>query len=377
MAKWSELPSEILYSISLSMNNPFDLIHFRSVCSFWRSSSLLKFRPKTPLRCPPPLDSGGCGDDCHILRSRIYLVKSSDRNGPPRYWLFKQLDKENGDIVLHNLFMRRNSSGYRCLFPTFSLDLLSCQVFELVQEHIACFSEWSEIFECVWKGEVRIGFMSLKAENNEFMVLGHLTFTTPDITMYRSIDRCWTDLKIAQPDAYLEGIVSYKSKFYAIDRTGRTIVVEPTLEVTTFQRSRPCDKTRKRWLLNSGDKLLLVELCTESRYDFVIPNVREKNIWFEVSELDVERHDWNQVEDVDGRVLFLENIFSFSCLATEIQGFRANSIIFLNLWVRDKRDESILVYEFDEHGVRSLEDIPEYVKLFPSPPGWVISNARS
>ncbi|KAF3592748.1 hypothetical protein DY000_02026177 [Brassica cretica] len=88
---------------------------------------------------------------------------------------------------------------------------------------------------------------------------------------------------------------------------------------------------------------------------------REKKICFEVSELDVERNDWNQVEDVDDRVLFLEQYCSFSCLATEIQGFRANSIIFSDLWggTNLNEHESIVVYEFNEQGVRSVEDIPE------------------
>lgn len=61
-------------------------------------------------------------------------------------------------------------------------------------------------------------------------------------------------------------------------------------------------------LLNSGDKVLLVEMCSESHANFSIPDIREEKIWFQVSELDVERRDWNQVEDVDGRVLFLGNI---------------------------------------------------------------------
>ncbi|KAH0923315.1 hypothetical protein HID58_023333 [Brassica napus] len=209
---------------------------------------------------------------------------------------------------------------------------MECQVFELAQEHVACYSEWSE--PCEGKVERRIGFMSLNAENNEFMVLGRLPFKGPAV--YRSIDGRWTELQITQPVSF-EGIVSYKSKFYAIDLTGRTIVVEPTLQLHTFQRSRPSYKTRKRWLLNSGDKVLLVEMCTERRADFFIPNIREKKIWFEVSELDVERNDWNQVEDVDDRVLFLEQYCSFSCLATEIQGFRANSIIFSDLGVNPVR----------------------------------------
>lgn len=226
-----------LHSISLRIDNSFDLIHFRSVCSSWRSSSIL-FRPKTSLRCPLLVYSSGYGDDRYILSRSVYLLKSSDLNGP-RYWLFKLQEKENGDIVLHSLFLRRNTDEYRCSYPTFSLDLLRCQVFELAQEHLAC----SE--PCEGKVEGRIGFMSLDAENNEFMVLGRLPFKGPAV--YRSIDGSWTELQITQPVSF-EGIVSYKSKFYAIDLTGRTIVVEPTLQLHTFQRSRPSYKTRKRWV---------------------------------------------------------------------------------------------------------------------------------
>ncbi|XP_018460744.2 putative F-box/kelch-repeat protein At5g24040 [Raphanus sativus] len=375
MENWSELPSEIIYSISLRIDNLFDLIHFRSVCSFWRSSSLLKLRPTTAPKCPLPVDSGAYGDGCHVSSSRVYLVKSSSDHNGPRYWLLKIGENENGDIVL-NRFFARTSYYSRRVNPPFSLDLLRCQVFELAQEHVAC-STWSDGFQRLVKLEEDIGFMSLGADNNEFMVLRNSIFTAP--TVYRSVEERWTELQITHPDANLEAIVSYKSKFYAIDITGRTIVVEPTyLQVTTFQRSRPCDKTRKRWLVNSEDKVLLVEICSENHDDFSIPDIPEKKIWFEVSELDVEGNDWNQVEDVDGRVLFLDEHCSFSYLATEIQGFRGNSIIFPDLWERFNNpceQESILVYEFNEQGVRCAEDIPEYVDLLPSFPGWAISNA--
>jgi len=320
--------------------------------------------------------------------------------------MFKLQAKENGEVVLHSLFLRRNSSAYGCLYPSLSIDLLNCQIFELAQEHVACYSEWFELFECISKCEERIGFMGLNREKNEYMILGKLSFN--GLAMYRSVDNRWTELEIT-PDSFFEGIVPFKGKFYAIDRTGKTTVVDPTLEVNTFQRSRPCDKTRKRWvrrrptflylvfhatwnktkiyksfyfirylqqLLMTGDKLILVEMCTKSRYDFHIPNIREKKIWFEISELNEERNDWDQVEDMDGRVLFLEHYCTFSCLATEIPGFRANSIIFMDLWggSNSYELESILVYEFNEKGVRSLRDKLEYIELFPFPPGWVISN---
>ncbi|CAL9231364.1 unnamed protein product [Arabidopsis halleri] len=314
MVKWSELPPEILHSISLKIDNPFDLIHFRLVFFEIRQGHMF-------LKCNCPRG------DCHILSSRVYLLKSPNRD-QITFWRFSMEAKENGEVVLHSLFLRGNSSPYGCLYPSLSLDLLNCQIFELAQEHVACYNEWSELFECISKYEERIGFMG----------------SSHSVTIYRSVDNLWTELEITF-DSFLEGIVPFKGKFYAIDRIGKTTVVKPTLEVNTFQRSRPCDKTRKLWLVISGDKLILVEMYTKSRYDFHIPNIREKNIWFEISELNEERNDWDQVEDMDGRVLFLEHYCTFSCLATEIPGFRANSIIFMDLWggSNSYEHESILV----------------------------------
>ncbi|WZZ47198.1 hypothetical protein YC2023_043457 [Brassica napus] len=50
MSGWSELPPEIIHMISLH--------------------------------------AGGCGDDCHILRSRVYLVTSLSHDPPP-LWEFR------------------------------------------------------------------------------------------------------------------------------------------------------------------------------------------------------------------------------------------------------------------------------------------------
>ncbi|KAF8049704.1 hypothetical protein N665_2142s0007 [Sinapis alba] len=374
MLGWSELPPDIIHWISLQIDNPFSLIHFRSVCSSWRSFSILKFLPVTPLKCPLPLDSGGCGDDCHILNSRVYLLKSPNTSPTPKYWLFKLEESENGEIVLCHLFARRNVFEYNSLEPTtrLSLNLLNCQIFVLAHQHLACFSEWIEGFESIMDCVEPIGCMGLDGKNNKFTILGKLSFES--LAMYSSVDECWTELEI---DIYYpQGIVSYKGKFYAIDRPGRTIVVEPTtLEVNTFQRSRPRDKIRRRWLIKSADKLLLVEMYIKRGYDLY--EEKEDKIWFEISKLDEKRNNWEQVEDLEDHVLFLDNYCSFSCLATEIPGFRANSIVFLDMWGTSDNlqvQERILVFEFSEHGIRSLIDKHEYVQLFGTPPGWVISN---
>lgn len=128
-------------------------------------------------------------------------------------------------------------------------------------------------------------------------------------------------------------------------------------------------------LIKSADKLLLVEMYIKRGYDLY--EEKEDKIWFEISKLDEKRNNWEQVEDLEDHVLFLDNYCSFSCLATEIPGFRANSIVFLDMWGTSDNlqvQERILVFEFSEHGIRSLIDKHEYVQLFGTPPGWVISN---
>ncbi|KAG2301787.1 hypothetical protein Bca52824_030438 [Brassica carinata] len=256
MWDWSKMLPEIIHMISLRIDNPFDLIHFRSVCSWWRAFSLPTFRPIPSLRCPLPPDVGGCGDDCHIVRSRVYLINSFSCD-PPQFCLFKLQEKENGDLAQQTFFCRTTSSEWGRSYP----------IMELAQEHFACYTCWSDLFDSgsPFNGEEQIGFMRLDAENKAFMILGKLSFQ--GLAMYSSFEERWTEIETA-PGPFLEVITSFNGDFYAIDLAGVTKVVKPTLEVNSFQRSRPCDKTRKRWLVKSEDKLLLVEMCTNNRDEY-------------------------------------------------------------------------------------------------------------
>ncbi|KAF8117242.1 hypothetical protein N665_0012s0243 [Sinapis alba] len=376
MWSWSEMLPEIIHMISLRIDNPFDLIHFRSVCSWWRSSSVPTFRPIPSLRCPLPPDVRGCGDDCHILRSRVYLLLNSFSCDPPQFCLFKLQEEENGALALQTLFHRTTSSEWGCTYPSLSLDLLNSQVIELAQVHFACYTSWCDLFDDIgspFKAQEDIGFMRLDAVNKEFIVLGKLSFQ--GLAVYRSFEERWTEIE-TEPGLFLEAISSFNGNLYAIEPAGLTKVVKPTLEVNSFQRSRHCDNTRKRWLVKSEDKLLLVEMCTKNRKEYLRPKLLAKMGWFEVSELNKERNDWIQVEDLGGLVLFLDYHCSFSCLPNQIPGFRPNSIIFKGIFgCYGNQHQSYEVFEFGKQGFRSLGDIPEYIRLFQSPP-WIFSNGR-
>ncbi|KAK9287025.1 hypothetical protein L1049_015433 [Liquidambar formosana] len=55
MAKWSQLPKELLELIAQRLKTTFDILRFRSVCSSWRSSVPPKPRC-LPYRFPSPPD---------------------------------------------------------------------------------------------------------------------------------------------------------------------------------------------------------------------------------------------------------------------------------------------------------------------------------
>ncbi|KAJ4880624.1 putative F-box/kelch-repeat protein [Raphanus sativus] len=360
MSRWSELPPEIIHMISMRIDNPFDLIHFQSVCSWWRSCSLQTFRQIPSLRCPLPPDAGGCGDDCHIFRSRVYLVTSRSHD-PPRFWMFKLQEKENGALALQSLLNRRTSSQRGVSYPSLLIDLLNSQVIELVQEHVACYTNWWD--GDPYKREQPIGFMQLDGENKEFMVLGRLSFQ--GLGMYRSLEDRWTEIETTS-GPFPDGITSFNGQFYVIDTVGVTKVVKPTLELNSFQPSKTCDKTRRRWFVKAEDKLLLVEMCTDNLEEYRRPHLLAEKGWFKVSELNEESNDWIETEDAGDRILFLDNNCSFSCFPNQVPGFRPNSIIFKDIFGHYGPQ----VFEFGFQGFRSLGEIPEYCLFFPSP-SWI------
>ncbi|XP_010550540.1 PREDICTED: putative F-box/kelch-repeat protein At5g24040 [Tarenaya hassleriana] len=377
MGDWSELPQELLHLIAQRIDNCFDLIHFRSVCSTWRSHTPPRIRDVSLLQCPLPPDEGGFGDDCHMSKRRVYLLKwpSGDRH---RYCLLKLREEENGELVPQNLFEMRCSNEYKMEYPRVSFDLLNCQVTELECEHMACYTEWFEPFECQFKAEEKVGFIRLGGGNEDFAVFGRLSFKR--LAMFRSVDKCWTILDPAQRD--YEETALFNGKFYTVDFSGKTTVVKkPYQEVSFFKMSRPLGKakTMKRRLIRSGNELLLVELWMESlNYREWGKPERRKKIRVKICKLDEEKEEWDEVEDLGDRVLFLAYPSSFSCLASDIPVIKGNSVFFMEFWgeSRDSHD-CILVFELAEQSVRSVKDIPAYVELFQSPAGWVISNQWS
>jgi hypothetical protein len=70
---WSELPKDLLYLISQRTDDEIDFIHFRSVCSTWRSSTIPYHDHILPFKVPL-LDNKSFS---YLLKGSYFLIKPS------------------------------------------------------------------------------------------------------------------------------------------------------------------------------------------------------------------------------------------------------------------------------------------------------------
>jgi hypothetical protein len=102
---WSKLPTELLNLISQQIYEEVDLIHFRSVCSTWRSSSIRNHLHILPFEFPllrlpffpNPNDmdtiNGNDPPFCHLSKQNIYLIKPPTQQQQEQTLLCPLVDK--------------------------------------------------------------------------------------------------------------------------------------------------------------------------------------------------------------------------------------------------------------------------------------------
>ncbi|CAI8596155.1 unnamed protein product [Vicia faba] len=144
---WADLPKEILILISERIENEFDLIHFGSVCSSWRSSSIpipLNIFFKFPLISysdrPELLSDIINGEHstpfCYLFKRCFLLIKPPQQHQQQqtmqrmqRPWLIQITKNTRGKIKLFHPFITYHSSS-----PFFcSLRVLDFNKFPVVQ----------------------------------------------------------------------------------------------------------------------------------------------------------------------------------------------------------------------------------------------------
>ncbi|RHN66237.1 putative F-box domain-containing protein [Medicago truncatula] len=113
---WCELPTELLNLISQRIDDELDLIHFRSVCSKWRRSSISNHNPNSTLKVPQLSYnlSDTSSPFCCLFKRTLFFIKPLQHHKPLRPWLIRVTQNSHGKKLFHLLL---NSLYFNHRFP--------------------------------------------------------------------------------------------------------------------------------------------------------------------------------------------------------------------------------------------------------------------
>ncbi|EEF33970.1 conserved hypothetical protein [Ricinus communis] len=338
MAEWTNLPKDLLEQISKCFDTSIDILRFRSVCSSWRSSVSPKRRRLSGTFRILPNDGISCTSfGFYLTRRTIFLI------GVPNS--HNQTDPDGCDAG--NLYMEK--------------------------------------VVMIW----------LNYENeNDFVLL--TIHVSGKLAMFKSGDRRWTIIQ-DMPSPY-DDVIVYKGNFYAVDNTGRTVIVRLNTELGLI--ANPVFGGDKKYLVESLGDLLLVDMYLsidtaegglsfgEEFLEHLAQYMSERTVRFKVFKLDKEAQTWIEVKSLGDRVLFLGDDSTFSASVSDLSGCKGNCIFFVDnfFYSRDENlranggDDGVLagrdigVFDLETGCIGPLGNYPEYAKMFWPPPHWLLQH---
>ncbi|CAI8596158.1 unnamed protein product [Vicia faba] len=216
----------------------------------------------------------------------------------------------------------------------------------------------------------------------------------------RSDDRCDEKWMII-PDMLTpyDDVCVYKGRPFAVDSTGRAVVVGPDLSVEMV--AGPVFGGDKKFLVESEGDLLLVDKYLSCLVNCLRDDVdggggggdgggfyeighgyldgefyeigRERAVRFDVFRLDEKRKKWVEVKSLEDRVLFLGEDCAFSASALDLRIGYGNCVIFRDDVYSDSQSSElgVGVFQFGRFRIAPLSCFPCYSMFFWPPPEWV------
>ncbi|ESQ46455.1 hypothetical protein EUTSA_v10000192mg [Eutrema salsugineum] len=337
MTDWTQLPEELLQMIIEKLNNCFDVVNARSVCSSWRSlfpfpSCLLIQSYSLPTY---PIEKQGL---CSLEKIPLILFRVPTAvESVSEYFVGGICRDESGDYMEFpsplqctlRVKLARSDSALQLagagLMWKKILDCEStwmntrgCQIINMGHQYqIVC---WSP--EGLRKSERDVAYLELSKKGvSEFLVLRSYSNT---LVVFKSGERKWKRVENV-PGYSSTGVVSFRGKFYAAFVGRDVFVINPrSLKATRLRRSLK-HRDAKNYLVPIGDdELFLVE-------ENVTPI---DGTTFGVFRLDVKARKWVEVSDFGDRVFFVGCLVNVACSVKELPdgcGVSGNSILFTQL----------------------------------------------
>ncbi|XP_058752459.1 F-box protein SKIP23-like [Vicia villosa] len=362
---WADLPKEILNLISKQIENELDLVHFRSVCSSWRSSSipippniLFKFPLISYSDRPELLSDIINGENntpfCYLSQCCFLLIKPPQQQrtmqAMQRPWLIQITKNTRGKIKLFPPFITYHSSSpFLC-----DLRVLDFNKFPVVQLG-SDFVINNQRSHFIAPEKV----VAVMRHGEKPAVLGIVRNAFFRKVIFRYHNEQW---KVIENIAKHGDICVFKGKFYAVDGSGRTVTVEHDDDGSGVELvDSPLIVGDRKLLVESDGELLLVNI-----YDY---------LWFSVAvfRLDEKGKKWVKLKSIGDRVLFLGNEYLFCASASDLRVGKGNCVVFMDdrFLSFQNRQHGKCVYHLDRY--EFLADYEEYFNLF-SPPEWIVKS---
>ncbi|XP_056862811.1 F-box/kelch-repeat protein At1g64840-like isoform X2 [Raphanus sativus] len=321
---WSLLPVELLHIISKKVEDCFDVVHARSVCTLWRSIfpfpshlSRPSYTLPTPREDPPwslekiPL---------FLFRPRALAASEFFLGGIGRYEPEEEEEEELPSPIQCSVKVEIPGSSDPRL-----INMLDCQILPLGHQY--------RMIGCNAREYRNVAVLHLNHEgegggDGDFVVL--LNFTRV-LFVLRSSEMKWRRL---QPFtmATCEELFTFRGKFYAIFINGDVFAFDPHFQGLTHLKPLElpnCGSCND--LVQSGDdELFLVEQIlprNDDVFDF-------HRLALRVCRLDVEAGQWVVATDIGDRVFIIGDLGNVSCSAKEFPdgcGVSGNSILYTNM----------------------------------------------
>ncbi|XP_013631674.1 PREDICTED: F-box/kelch-repeat protein At1g64840-like [Brassica oleracea var. oleracea] len=312
---WSNLPDELLRIISSKLEDCFDFIHARAVCSPWRS--IFPF-PSWLLRTSYSLPSfDRFGGFCTLEKFPVFL--------------FRVRSPEDDDHALPSQFfvggVGPDKSGDHMVTAPTSINVADCQIIPL--GHRCRMVGYDP--DSLSTGYRGVAILPLNnEEGGEFIVLiGY----SHHMLALRSTEMRWMEVDNCSRADCID-IVTFRGKFYPVFTNGDVFAIDPyTLETTPLRPPQIAGCGRLNYLVPYGDdELYLVERI-------IVRNgvLSFANMACRVSVLDEEAGEWVVVSDLGDRVLLIGQLGNSSgnsaCSAKELPegcGVSGSSMLFIN-----------------------------------------------
>lgn len=213
------------------------------------------------------------------------------------------------------------------------------------------------------------------------------------LVVYKSGDDKWRLINDL-PSPY-DDVVLSKGRFYAVDNTGRTVLVN-VQDLSVSVVANAVFGGDKKFLVDSDQELLLVDMYLSvgveedlgfnegfEFYEEFDCFMSERTVKFKVYRLNEDNGEWVEMSDLGDRMLFLGDNCAFSASASDIfgDGGRRGNCIFFTDQSCNREDEGVWksrgvgVFDLDSGSIGPISGHAGYSKMFWPPPDWVYSPA--